>query len=75
VECRLSLHHHSNEQTMECNYDLFEINPDGSWRCTVDGHEAAVNRLRKLAVEARNEVRVMHVPTKSAIAVPNAPQA
>lgn len=62
---------------MERDYDLFEINPDGSltWRGAVHGHEAAVNKLRELAAETKNEVRVMHVPTKSVIAVLNAPQA
>ena len=61
---------------MERDYDIFEINPDGSliWRAAVQGHEAAVNRLRELAAETKNEVRVMHVPTKSVIAVLNAPR-
>jgi hypothetical protein len=62
---------------MERECDLFEVNPDGSltWRGVVHGHEAAVNRLRELAAQTKNEVRVMHVPTKSVVAVLNVPQA
>jgi len=61
---------------MEREYDLFEYYPDGScpWRGVVSGHEAALAKLRELATETKNEVRVMHVPTKSIVAVMNARQ-
>lgn len=59
---------------MDRQYDLFEILPDGApvWRGAVSGHESAILKLRELAAETENEVRVMHVPTKSIIAVMNA---
>jgi len=61
---------------MEREYDLFELHPDGSltWRGVVSGHEAAIRKLGELAAETKNEVRVMHVPTKSIVAVMNAQQ-
>jgi hypothetical protein len=37
----------------------------------VHGHDAAVAKLRQLAKETTNEVRVMHVPTKSVVAALN----
>jgi hypothetical protein len=57
-------------------YDLFEILPDGSpvWRGVVDGHENAVRKLQELANETTHEVRIMHVPTNSIIAVMNNPK-
>jgi hypothetical protein len=59
------------------NYDLFEILPDGSpiWRCTVAGHETAVQRLRELARQTDNEVRIMHLSSNTVIAVLNVPPA
>lgn len=62
---------------MERDYDLFEIYPDGSpvWLCVVSGHEAAIAKLKELSEITKNEVRVMHLPTKSVVAVMNVPQA
>lgn len=60
---------------MDRNYDLFEILPDGSpiWKCAVAGHENAIQQLRELARHTRNELRIMHLPTNTIIAVHNAP--
>lgn len=62
---------------MDRNYDLFEILPDGSpvWRCSANGHEDAIEQLRHLASQTENEVRIMHLGSKSVIAVLNAPAA
>ena len=59
---------------MERTYDLFEIESGGvvRWRCAVTGHEQAIRKLRELAETTENEVRVMHVPTHSIVAVMNA---
>jgi len=59
------------------NYDLFEILPDGSpiWKCAVAGHENAIQQLRELAAKTNNEVRIMHLPTQTVIAVLNVPAA
>ena len=56
---------------MECTYDLFEVAPDGAlmWRCAITGHDEAIAKLRQLSCDTMNEVRVMHVPSKSVIAV------
>lgn len=60
---------------MDRNYDLFEILPDGSpiWKCTVAGHEPALQQLKELAKRTDNEVRIMHLATNAIIAVLNAP--
>ena len=62
---------------MDRNYDLFEILPDGSpiWKCAVAGHENAIQQLRELAAKTNNEVRIMHLPTQTVIAVLNVPAA
>ena len=62
---------------MDRNYDLFEILPDGSpiWRCTVAGHETAVQQLRELARQTDNEVRILHLASSTVIAVLNVPPA
>lgn len=62
---------------MDRNYDLFEILPDGSpiWKCAVAGHENAVQQLRELAAKTNNEVRIMHLPTQTVIAVLKVPAA
>jgi hypothetical protein len=54
-------------------YDLFEQFPNGDvlWRMTVIGHENAIQQLRELAATTYNEVRVVHLPTQSVIAVMN----
>jgi hypothetical protein len=59
---------------MERDYDLFEVMPDGSliWRGAVSGHEKAILKLKQLASQTSNVVRLMHVPTKSLIAEMNA---
>jgi hypothetical protein len=59
---------------MERDYDLFEVLPDGTvmWREAVTGHEAAIRKLHELSVRTTNEVRVMHLPTKTLIATKNA---
>lgn len=61
-------------QAMDREYDLFEKLPDGSliWRAVVTGHESAIAKLRELADYTTNEVRVMHMPTKSIVATMNA---
>lgn len=55
---------------MDREYDLFEVFPDGSlvWRCSVTGHEKAIQRLRELAEVTDHEFRVMHIPTNTLIA-------
>ena len=65
------------KRPVDRNYDLFEILPDGSpvWKCSVNGHEAAIDQLRQLASRTENEVRIMHLGSKSVIAVLNAPAA
>jgi hypothetical protein len=57
------------------SYDLFEIFPDGSalWKGSVVGHEEAIRKLKELAAGTANEVRLMHVPTKTVIATVNPP--
>jgi hypothetical protein len=61
---------------MDRSYDLFEIFPDGSalWRGAVVGHEDAIRKLKELATTTTNEMRLMHVPTKTVIATLNAPK-
>jgi hypothetical protein len=58
---------------MEREYDLFEhfSNGDVLWRMTVNGHENAIQQLKKLAATTSNEVRVVHLPTQSVVAVMN----
>jgi hypothetical protein len=58
---------------MEREYDLFEQFPNGDvlWRMTVIGHENAIQQLRELAATTYNEVRAVHLPTQSVIAVMN----
>jgi len=54
---------------MEREYDIFEkVDGQEMWRCSVFGHEAAIARLKELAVKSDNEFVVMYVPTKSVIA-------
>jgi hypothetical protein len=57
---------------MEREYDLFEhfSNGDVLWRMTVIGHENAV-QLRELSATTSNELRLVHLPTQSVIAVMN----
>jgi hypothetical protein len=62
---------------MDRTYDIFEVMLDGSliWRCAVTGHDKAIVKLKELASDTANEVRLMHVPTKSLIAEMNVPKA
>ncbi|MGH9748282.1 MAG: hypothetical protein ACRD59_19485 [Candidatus Acidiferrales bacterium] len=62
---------------MDRHYDLFEIMPDGSplWKCSIAGHENAIQRLRELAALTQNEVRVMHLASNTIIATMNVPPA
>jgi hypothetical protein len=58
---------------MDSEYDLFEIDPNGSplWRDVVSGREKAVLKLRELSLRTANEVRVIHLPTNAVIATFN----
>ncbi|HSS99375.1 MAG TPA: hypothetical protein VLK33_20210 [Terriglobales bacterium] len=58
---------------MERTYDIFEKLPDGSmiWRETINGHEAAIAKLREFAAKTPNEFQVHHLPTKTLIAAMN----
>jgi hypothetical protein len=38
------------------------------WRCTVEGREEAISKLRELAAATRNELRLMHLPSQTLIA-------
>lgn len=51
-------------------FDLFEIFRDGTalWRLTVTRREAAIEALHQLSTWTANEVRVMHLPSKTLIA-------
>ena len=61
---------------MERDYDLFEVLPDGAviWKETVSGHENAIQKLRELAKQTANEVRVMHILSNTFIASMNGPK-
>jgi hypothetical protein len=58
---------------VEDTFDVFEKLRDGSliWRCSVSGQEEAIVALKKLATETSNEVRAMHLATKTVIATLN----
>ncbi len=62
---------------MERVYDLFEGLPDGAavWQVSVTGHENAIKKLHRLSARTTNEVRVMHLPTKTLIARKNVREA
>jgi hypothetical protein len=57
-------------------YDIFEKLPDGTlvWCAVVSGHEEGIARLKELALQTKNELHMMHVPTKTLIAQMNVPQ-
>jgi hypothetical protein len=59
---------------VERTYDLFEKHEDGTmiWKATIDGHEPAIAKLRELAGKTKNEIQVLHLPTKSLVATMNA---
>jgi hypothetical protein len=62
---------------VEREYDIFEKYPDGSllWRAAVTGRDQAAAKLHELAAQTANEVQMIHVSSKTVIAVLNAPQA
>jgi hypothetical protein len=61
---------------MERDYDRFEVLPDGDaiWREAAPGHENAIGRLLELSKQTSNEVRVIHVLSKTLIASMNGPK-
>lgn len=61
---------------MDRTYDIFEIHPDRTpiWKGAVTGHEEVVRKLHELSGKIRNELRMMHVPTQTLIAVVNPPK-
>jgi hypothetical protein len=55
-------------------YDIFELTHEGPvWRTSVDGLAAAMADLKALAASTKNEVRLLHLETKSIVAVMNVP--
>lgn len=59
---------------MERSYDIFEmVKNEAIWRQAVTGHEAAIQALKELATKTKNELRVLHLPTKSIVATLNCP--
>jgi hypothetical protein len=62
---------------MDRTCDIFEHFPDGNalWRCSVDGHEAGIQKLKTLASATDNEVRLIYLPDKTLIAALNVPRA
>jgi hypothetical protein len=63
-------------QNLERTYDVFERFPDGTvrWRTSVVGHEAAIVKLKEIAVSSTNEFQLMHLPTQTIIATINEPK-
>jgi hypothetical protein len=62
---------------MERTYDIFEKTNDGAmvWRVAVPGHEAALRKLQDMAAQSPSEFHLMHIPTKTVIAMINTPKA
>ena len=59
---------------MERSYDIFEmVKNEAIWRQAVTGHEAAIQALKESATKTKNELRVLHLPTKSIVATLNCP--
>jgi len=58
---------------MDRQYDIFEILADGVpvWREAIHGKDNALRKSAILAAKTPNEIRVMHVPTKTTIATMN----
>ena len=54
-------------------YDIFQVLTDGTmmWRETVAGHQAALDRLRRLALSESCEFRLLYLPDKTVIATTN----
>jgi len=61
---------------VERTYDIFERLPDGTllWVASVEGHEAAIQKLQWWAGKRPNEFRLMHIPTDTIIATIPAPK-
>lgn len=61
---------------MERTYDIFEKMNDGAimWRCAIQGHQAAIQKLQEAAAQSSNEFQLMHLPTKTVIATINTPK-
>ena len=66
----------SGGRTVDREYDIFEVVEDGSlvWRETGHGHAESIRKLSALAEKTSNEVRMMHLPTKTLIAAMNTPK-
>ena len=56
--------------TMDSAYDIFEIMPDGAptWKCCVQGRDAALKELASQLLRSKNEIRVVHLSTGLVIA-------
>jgi hypothetical protein len=50
-------------------FDIFEKLPDGSfvWKCVASGLGEACLKLGELSRATRNELRVIHMPSKSIV--------
>jgi hypothetical protein len=59
---------------MDRTYDLFEV-VEGElvWRSAIVGHENAIRALQQLAKRTTNEIRLMHLLTRSLVASTNVP--
>lgn len=59
---------------MDREYDLFQVLPDGTllWREAVVGHEAAIEKLKRLALLESCEFQLLYLPDKTVIATVNA---
>lgn len=60
-------------EAMNRTFDLFEILPDGApiWRDAVSSGENAVLRLREIAAQTQNEVRMMDLRNSAVVAAMN----
>jgi len=55
---------------MDSAYDIFEIMPDGAptWKCCVQGMDAALKELASQTKKSNNEIKVVHLSTGAVIA-------
>ena len=55
---------------MEPSYDIFEILPDGTplWKTSAKGRDAALRRFAELAQTSKNELKVIHLESKTVVA-------
>jgi len=51
-------------------YDIFQVLTDGRlvWRETIVGHQAALDKLKQLALSERYEFQLLYLPDKAVIA-------